>query len=205
MLPGGHLWFKVHLSLKAHLYSLQGEGQAWAGVSGGMGQSLGGSAGVASGLLKRQHQMAHFDLKGPIFPKLDMSQEAPHFEKRYWDRPQYQVYSQDRPKPFGSQDETKSPSDPTLGVWKCFGIYPSFLILNLGAREDLGVWVFAPLPYGEGWGSGPGLEVGVSPKITQRVSSKVGTKSRPLCQPGVSLCLAHSHYTLQSHKSIGKI
>lgn len=121
-----------------------------------MGWSLGGAQGqggarVGSGLLKRQLQMAHFDLKGSIFPKLDMSQEAPHFEKRYWDRPQYQVYSQDRPKPFGSQDETKSPSDPTLGVRECFGRHPSsFLILNLEAREDLGVWVFAPLPQEKG-------------------------------------------------------
>lgn len=145
--------------------------------AGSKGHEVESWAGVGSGLLKRLHQMAHFDLKGPIFPKLDMSQEARHFEKRYWDRLQYQVYSQDRPKPFGSQDETKSPSDPTLAVKMCFGVYPSFLILNLEAREDFGVWVFAPLPYGEGWGSGPGLEVGVSPRVTQRVSSRVGTRS----------------------------
>lgn len=152
--------------------------------------------------------MAHFDLKGPIVPKLDVSQEAPHFEKRYRDGPQYQVHSQDRPKPFGSQDETKSPSDPTTEVRKNFATHPSFLILNLGAREDLGVWVFAPLPYGEGWGSGPGLEGGLSPRVSRRVSSRVGTRSPDLSansQPGVSLCLAHSHRTQQSHKSIGKI
>jgi hypothetical protein len=143
-----------------------------------------------------------FDLKGPIFPKLDMSQEAPHFEKRYRDRRQYQVYSQDRPKPFGSQDETKSPSGPTLGVKKCFGIYPSFLILNLGAREDFGVWVSAPLPYGEGWGSGPGLEVGESRQGSHSECAAglgLGPDLSASSQPGVSLCLAHSHYTLQSH------
>lgn len=89
-----------------------------------------------------------------------MSQEAPHFEKRYWDRPQYQVYSQDRPKPFGSQDETKSPSDPLLGVRSCFGIYPSFLILNFGAREDLGGVGISTSLSREGWGGGPGLEWG---------------------------------------------
>lgn len=121
--------------------------------------------------------MAHFALKGPIFPKLDRSQEAPHFEKRCWDRLQYQVYSQDRPKPFGSQDETKSPSDPILGVRKCFGIYPSFLILNLGAREDLGGLDISTPPSREGWGGGPGLGVEVSPRVTQRVSGRAGTGS----------------------------
>lgn len=96
------------------------------------------------------------------------------------------MYSQDRPKPFGSQDETKSPSDPTLGVRKCFGIHPSFLILNLGAREDLGVWVFATPPSREGWGGGPGLGIGVSPRVTQRVSGRAGTKV-PASLPAANL------------------
>lgn len=108
------------MSESTSLLYVRVRGRNGVGSGEGMRWSLGGQAGVGNALLKRQHQMAHFDLKGPIFPKLDMSQEAPHFEKRYWDRPQYQVYSQDRPKPFGSQDETKSPSDPTLGVKKCF-------------------------------------------------------------------------------------